>query len=63
MNELLIKEVIINQFENQKYLTDINNAIENAKQQKVLAQQEDRAIQELGQRKKLGLEMELGLQK
>ena len=59
MNELLlIKEVIINQFENQKYLTDINNAIENANQQKkFLAQQEDRAIQELGQRKKLGLEI------
>ena len=35
MNELLlIKKVIINQFENQKYLTDINNAIENADQQK-----------------------------
>ena len=59
MNELLlIKEVIINQFENQKYLTDINNAIENANQQKkFLAQQEDRAIQELDQRKKLGLEI------
>ena len=55
---LLIKEVIINQFENQKYLTDINNAIENANQQKkFLAQQEDRAIQELDQRKKLGLEI------
>ena len=59
MNELLlIKEVIINQFENQKYLTDVNNAIENANQQKkFLAQQEDRAIQELDQRKKLGLEI------
>ena len=59
MNELLlIKEVIINQFENQKYLTDINNAIENANQQKkFLAQEEDRAIQELDQRKKLGLEI------
>lgn len=59
MNELfLIKEVIINQFENQKYLIDINNAIENANQQKkFLAQQEDRAIQELDQRKKLGLEI------
>ena len=59
MNELLlIKKVIINQFENQKYLTDINNAIENANQQKkFLAQQEDRAIQELDQRKKLGLEI------
>ena len=59
MNELLlIKEVIINQFENQKYLTEINNAIENANQQKkFLAQQEDRAIQELDQRKKLGLEI------
>ena len=55
---LLIKEVIINQFENQKYLTDINNAIENANQQKkFLAQQEDRAIQEFDQRKKLGLEI------
>ncbi len=59
MNELLlIKEVIINQFENQKYLTDVNSAIENANQQKkFLAQQEDRAIQELDQRKKLGLEI------
>ena len=59
MNELfLIKEVIINQFENQKYMIDINNAIENANQQKkFLAQQEDRAIQELDQRKKLGLEI------
>ena len=59
MNELLlIKEVIINQFENQKYLTDINNAIENANQQKkFLAQQKDRAIQELDQRKKLGIEI------
>ena len=58
MNELLIKEVIINQFENQKYLTEINNAIENANQQKkFLAQQEDRALQELNQRKKLGIEI------
>ena len=59
MDELLIiKDVIINQFENQKYLTEINNAIENANQQKkFLAQQEDRALQELNQRKKLGIEI------
>ena len=55
---LIIKDVIINQFENQKYLTEINNAIENANQQKkFLAQQEDRALQELNQRKKLGIEI------
>ena len=59
MDELLIiKDVIINQFENQKYLTEINNAIKNANQQKnFLAQEEDRALQELNQRKKLGIEI------
>ena len=59
MDELLIiKDVIINQFENQKYLTEINNAIENANQQKkFLAQQEERALQEINQRKKLGIEI------
>jgi len=56
-NELvMIKEVIINKFENQKYLVEINRAIENANQQeKFLEQQKTRSEQEKQQLKNLGI--------
>tara|TARA_B100001057_G_C22848219_1_gene949917 strand:+ start:421 stop:1560 length:1140 start_codon:yes stop_codon:yes gene_type:complete len=56
-NELvLIKEVITNKFENQKYLFEINRAIENANQQeKFLEQQKTRSEQEKQQLKNLGI--------
>ena len=53
---LLIKEVITNKFENQKYLFEINRAIENANQQeKFLEQQKTRSEQEKQQLKNLGI--------
>ena len=56
-NELvMIKEVIINKFKNQKYLVEINRAIENANQQeKFLEQQKTRSEQEKQQLKNLGI--------
>ena len=56
-NELvMIKEVIINKFENQKYLVEINRAIENANQQeKFLEKQKIRSEQEKQQLKNLGI--------
>lgn len=53
---LLIKEVITNKFKNQKYLVEINRAIENANQQeKFLEQQKTRSEQEKEQLKNLGI--------
>ena len=53
---LLIKEVITNKFKNQKYLVEINRAIENANQQeKFLEQQKTRSEQEKQQLKNLGI--------
>ena len=56
-NELvMIKEVIINKFKNQKYLVEINRAIENANQQeKFIEQQKTRSEQEKEQLKNLGI--------
>jgi peroxiredoxin len=52
----LIKEVIMNRFENQKYLGEVNKAIENANQQeKFLNEQKSRSAQEIEQRKNLGI--------
>lgn len=52
----LIKEVIISKFENQKYLLNVNKAIENAnEQEKFLKEQKLRSIEEIEQRKSLGL--------
>tara|TARA_Y200000002_G_scaffold382135_1_gene398225 strand:- start:457 stop:1596 length:1140 start_codon:yes stop_codon:yes gene_type:complete len=53
---LLIKEVITNKFKNQKYLVEINRAIENANQQeKFIEQQKTRSEQEKEQLKNLGI--------
>ncbi len=53
---LLIKEVITNKFKNQKYLVEINRAIENANQQeKFLEKQKIRSEQEKQQLKNLGI--------
>ena len=58
-NELaLIKEVIINQFENQKYLGEVNKAIENAnRQEKFLIQQKLRLEQDKEIKKNLGISL------
>ena len=53
---LLIKEVITNKFKNQKYLVEINRAIENANlQEKFIEQQKTRSEQEKEQLKNLGI--------
>ena len=54
----LIKDVIINKFENQKYLGEVNKAIENAKQQeKFLEEQKIRYEQDKEQLKNLGIKI------
>jgi len=52
----IIKNIILNQFENQKYLSEINKAIENAnQQQKFIKNEKSRLKKEKGQRKKMGI--------
>ena len=52
----LIKDVIINKFENQKYLGEVNKAIENAKlQEKFLKEQKTRFEKDKEQLKNLGI--------
>ncbi|MAE14385.1 MAG: hypothetical protein CL821_02190 [Crocinitomicaceae bacterium] len=54
----LIKDVIIKKFENQKYLGEVNKAIENAKQQeKFLEEQKTRYEQDKEQLKNLGIKI------
>lgn len=54
----LIKDVIINKFENQKYLGEVNKVIENAKQQeKFLEEQKTRYEQDKEQLKNLGVKI------
>ena len=54
----LIKDVIIKKFENQKYLGEVNKAIENAKQQeKFLEDQKTRYEQDKEQLKNLGIKI------
>ena len=54
----LIKDVIINKFENQKYLGEVNKAIENAKlQEKFLEEQKTRYEQDKEQLKNLGIKI------
>ena len=54
----LIKDVIINKFENQKYLGEVNKAIENAKQQeKFLEEQKIRYEQDKEQLKNFGIKI------
>ena len=54
----LIKDVVIKKFENQKYLGEVNKAIENAKQQeKFLEEQKTRYEQDKEQLKNLGIKI------